>query len=231
MRNVGLLETWNEFRANQKKRSFEKMGDTLKNQITTKEQRWEAIEGLAGGGDFALAAPQLMKRFELVVEHGIVDKREKDRVVELLLENPDVARPLVHDAVRLQKRIAWPIKIAEKLFSPQEYLDLLLESLNTQDVLFEETLHERNIEILLALKEISDAKIVEKARLLVRSRDEQVRMAALECLESQARVVDAARQCFLELLAEPETDDNSRFLGLVKSIVARHQWGPSASPS
>ena len=91
---MGLLDTWRDFRANQRGRSFEKMGDLLKNQVTTKEQRWEAIEGLASGGDFALAAPQLMKRFELVVDHGIVDKREKDRVVEILIENSEVARPL-----------------------------------------------------------------------------------------------------------------------------------------
>ena len=69
---MGLLDTWRGYRATQKSKSFEKMGDVLKNQITTKEQRWEAIEGLASGGDFALAAPQLMKRFELVVDHGIV---------------------------------------------------------------------------------------------------------------------------------------------------------------
>lgn len=221
---MGLLETWREFRAGQRGRSFEKMGDVLKNQITTKEQRMEAIEGLASGGDFALAAPQLMKRFEMVVEHGIVDKREKDRVVELLIEHPEVSRSLVCDAVRQQKRIAWPIKIAEKLLPQDEYLELLLESLNTENVLFDETLHERNIEILLALKEISNVKVVPKARLLVRSRDEQVRMAALECLEAQGKEHGEARRCFLELLAEPETDDNSRFIGLVKAIVARHKW-------
>jgi len=28
----------------------------------------------------------------------------------------------------------------------------------------------------------------------------------------------------LSLLAEPLTDDNSRFIGLVKTIVTRHNW-------
>jgi len=221
---VGLLDTWRGYRTNQRAKSFEKMGDVLKNQVTTKEQRWEAIEGLADGGDIALAAPQLMKRFELVVEHGIIDKREKDRVMEILLENKDVARPLVCDAVRTQKRISWPIKIAEKMLLQDEYINLLLESLNTENVLFDETLHERNIEILLALKEISDVRVVERTQLLVRSRDEQVRIAALECLEAQAREHKEARDCLLSLLAEPLTDDNSRFIGLVKTIVARHKW-------
>lgn len=205
------------------------MGDLLKNQVTTKEQRWEAIEGLASGGDFSLAAPQLMKRFELVVDHGIVDKREKDRVMEILIEQAEISRPLVCDAVRKQKRISWPVKLAEKMLSTEDYLKLLLESLNTENVLFDETLHERNIEILLALKELSDVRIVERTRLLVKSRDEQVRMAALECLEAQAREHKEARDCLLALLAEPLTDDNSRFVGLVKTIVARNKW-ETASP-
>lgn len=221
---MGLLDAWRSYRSNQRTKSFEKMGDLLKNQVTTKEQRWEAIEGLANGGDIALAVPQLMKRFELVVDHGIVDKREKERVMEILLENREIARPMVCEAVLTQKRISWPVKIAEKLLSPEDYLKLLLNSLNTEQVLFDETLHERNIEILLALKEISDQRIIEKTRALVRSRDEQVRMAALECLEAQARDHQAARECFLSLLAEPLTDDNSRFMGLVKAIVARHKW-------
>ncbi len=221
---MGLLDAWRGYRVNQKSKSFEKMGDVLKNLVTTKEQRWEAIEGLAGGGDFPLAAPQLMKRFELVVEHGIIDKREKDRVMEILLENKEISRPLVCDAVRTQKRIAWPIKLAEKLLAPDEYLNLLLESLNAENVLFDETLHERNIEILLALKELSDVRIAERTQVFVRSRDEQVRMAALECLEAQAVAHKEARTYMLSLLAEPLTDDNSRFIGLVKAIVARHKW-------
>ena len=224
---MGLLDAWRGYRANQKTKSLEKLGDTLKNQVTTKEQRWEAIEALADAGDFALAAPQLMKRFELVVDHGIVDKREKDRVTEILLENKVIACPLVCEAVRTQKRISWPVKLAEKMLSPEEYLQLLIESLNTEHVLFDEVVHERNIEILLALKEISDARIVAKTNQLVRSRDEQVRMAALECLESQARDHGEARDCLLSLLAEPLTDDNSRFIGLVKAIVARNKWETS----
>ncbi|NBX18441.1 MAG: hypothetical protein EBR09_13875 [Proteobacteria bacterium] len=221
---MGLLDAWRGYRANQKSKSFEKMGDVLKNLVTTKEQRWEAIEALAGGGDFALAAPQLMKRFELVVEHGIIDKREKDRVMEILLENKEISMPLVCDAVRTQKRIAWPIKLAEKMLGADEYLNLMLESLNSENVLFDETLHERNIEILLALKELSDARIAERTQVFVRSRDEQVRIAALECLEAQAVTHKEARNYLLSLLAEPLTDDNSRFIGLVKTIVTRHNW-------
>jgi hypothetical protein len=224
---VGILEQWKDYRSKSRHRSYEKLGDTLKNLVTTKEQRLEAIEALADADDMSLAAPQLMKRFDLVVEHGIIDKREKERVFEVLVSHPDISRPLVCDAVKSSKRISWPIKLAEKLLSDEDYQSLLLSSLNTESVLFEETVHERNIEILLALKEKLTEKAVEPAKILVRSRDEQVRMAALECLEAQANQFELARQCLRELLAEPLTDDNSRFMGLVKAIVSKHNWGAS----
>lgn len=226
---VGILDQWKDYRAKSRHRSYEKMGDTLKNLVTTKEQRLEAIEALAGADDMGLAVPQLMKRFELVVEHGIIDKREKERVFEVLVEHAKISRPLVCDAVKSSKRISWHIKLAEKLLPDAEYQSLLLSSLNIESVLFDEAVHERNIEILLALKEKLTEKAVDPAKILVRSRDEQVRMAALECLEAQASEFESARQCLRELLAEPLTDDNSRFLGLVKAIVTKHNWG-AASP-
>jgi hypothetical protein len=222
---VGLLDQWKEYRSKSKQRSYEKMGDTLKKLVTTKEQRLEAIEALADAADPQLAIPQLMKRFELVVEHGIIDKREKERVFEILVSQPEASRPLVCAAVRTNKRISWPIKLAEKLLPEDEYLELLVASLNTETVLFDETVHERNIELLLALKDKPVERAVEPVRVLVKSRDEQVRMAALECLEAQAAEFEHARQCLRELLAEPLTDDNSRFIGLVKAIVSKHNWG------
>lgn len=225
---VGILEQWKEYRSKSRQRSYEKMGDTLKNLVTTKEQRLEAIEALADSDDMGLAVPQLMKRFELVVEHGIVDKREKERVFEVLIGHPDVSRPLVCEAVKSSKRISWPIKLAEKLLPEDEYQTLLLAGLNTEAVLFDETVHERNIEILLALKEQLTERAVDPAKVLVKSRDEQVRMAALECLEALASQFESARQCLRELLAEPLTDDNSRFIGLVKAIVSKHNWGASS---
>ena len=220
---MGLISKFKEFRSNRHKKSAERCGDTLKTVVTTKEQRLEAIEALSDGPG-AVVVPQLLKRFEIIVDHGIQDNREKEMVLELILKFQDDSKPFLRKALAEQKRIAWPIKIAERLFTPPEYLELLLQNLSAEFVGFDESVQERNIEILLALKELHDPRIAPKASALLKSRDEQVRIAALECLEAQASDDTEARGAISTLLQEPPTDENSRFLGLVKAIVARHQW-------
>lgn len=220
---MGLLDSFKSMRENRTKKSVEKYGDTLKNPVTTKEQRLEAIEALERA-EPTLAVPQLLKRFEIIIDHGIQDNREKEQVLELLVGFSDVSRPLVKQAVLSQKRVAWPIKTAERIFEKEEFVVLLLEAVKSEFVGFDESVQERNIELLLALKEIQDERIVTRIGPLVKSRDEHVRIAALECLEAQAEVSPEARRVIVSLVKEASQDDNARFLGLVKNIIGRHNW-------
>lgn len=224
---MGLFSKFKEIRETRAKKNYERYGETLQNKVTTKEQRLDAIESLEDG-PAELTIPQLLRRFEIVVDHGIQDTREKEMVLEIILKHKEDAKPFVAGAIKKMKRVSWPIRIAEKLYSENDYADLLIESLSTEFVGFDEAVQERNIEILLALKEIRDPRIAAKASLLVKSRDESVRIAALECIEMQATDNKEARGLLLDFLSEPLTDENSRFIGLVKSIVARHQWTPNA---
>ena len=85
---------------------------------------------------------------------------------------------------------------------------------------------ERNEEILLALKDVKEANdaIVDKVTEFLSSRDDNVRMAALECLEEQAINSTKAKMIILDLSKAPITDENSRFLGVVNSIIQNHKW-------
>jgi hypothetical protein len=130
----------------------------------------------------------------------------------------------VREAVLTAARVAWPVRLAEKLFSEDDYKALLLEGLVTQSALFDDTVLERNVELLLALREMPDDRVVEKAAVLVTSRDEGVRMAALECLEFQGASSVKAKETVLALLADPSTEGNSRLAGLVRNIVQKHKW-------
>jgi HEAT repeat protein len=220
---VGLFDKFKQYREDQHKKSAEKAGDLLKNKVTTKDQRLEAIESLAGM-PAEIAFPQLMKRYEMVIDHGILDTREKEMIEEILCGKKEVAQPIIRAALAKSARISWPIRIAEKLFERGEYVELLIQSLNMDPVLFDESVNERNVELLLALKEVDHPEAVERAAKLVHSRDEHVRMAALECLESRATSSPEAKNIFLGLLKEEASDTNSRFLGLVRSIAQRHAW-------
>ena len=220
---MSLISKFKEYRSDRQKKSAERYGDTLKTVVTTKEQRLEAIEALSDG-PAEIVVPQLLKRFEIIVDHGIQDNREKEMVLDIILNFKEESKPFLRKALAEQKRISWPLKIAERLFEKSEYLELLLKNLSTEFVGFDESVQERNIEILLALKELHDVRIAEKASHLLKSRDEHVRIAALECLEAQALEDSSARGVISSLLTESVTDENSRFLGLVKAIVTRHQW-------
>jgi hypothetical protein len=223
---MGIIQKFKDFRGQQQEKSAQKSGDLLKNKVTTKEQRMEAIESLASM-PAKVALPQLMKRFEMVVDHGIQDNREKEMVEEVFLKHTEDARVLVREAVLTAARVSWPIRLAEKLFQQGEFKALLLQGLNTDAELFNETMLERNVELLLALRDFPDEVVVEKASTLLKGRDEGVRMAALECLEFQARTSEKAKSVVLALLSEPSTDANSRLLGVVKGIVQRYGWTPA----
>lgn len=211
------------FKGNPQK-GFDKHGDTLKNQVTTKEMRLEAIEILADGPpEFAI--PQLLKRFELSVEHGLQDNKEKERVAEVILGWPEQAKPFVLEILKTKKRIAWPIRLVERLWpEPAEHVGLLLAELRPEEAGFNETQQERNIELLLALKDCSDPRIADSVIPFVSLRDESVRMAALECLEQQAGGSPRLRDFFVGLSRQEPTDENSRLIGLVRGIVERHRW-------
>lgn len=220
---MGIFGFVKNYRQGQQQRSFQKCGETLKNLVTTKDQRLEAIEFLIKQGSPAI--PYLLQRYEIVIgDHGIQDTKEKEMIMEALLKEKEAAKPYLLECLKTKRRISWPIKILEKAVSRDEFIVALLENLTTEYVFFDENVQERNIEILLALKEVPDVRVMEKAKLLVNSRDEEVRVAALECLEAQAEHSDDARTMILSVLEEPMTDQTTRLHGYVKSMAQRHGW-------
>ena len=220
---MGIWDKWKNYRDGQNVKSAQRMGDVLKNKVTTKEQRLEAIEGLQSI-DPVVSLPYLIKRYEISIDHGIQDNREKEMIEEFFLKHQEPAREVIKGVVEKAAKISWPLRIAEKLFAKEEYAQLLVSLLNTQHSLFDEESLERTVELLLALKEVDHAEVVPKATALLRNRDEQVRMAAVECLEAHAQKDENVKGVFLNVLQEPASDTNSRLVGLVKSIVDKHQW-------
>lgn len=206
-------------------KSYDKYGDVLKKIVTTKEQRLEAIEALE---DLAAehAVPQLLKRFEISVDSGLQDTKEKEQCMKLIVAHGDKAKSYIEAVLVKERKISWPIKIAEKIYSESEYINLLLDNLSPNIAEFDEATIERNEEILLALKDIKlfSDQIVLKVMEFLSSRDDNLRMAALECLEEQAGGNEKAKEIILNLAKNPMNDDNSRFLGVVHSIIQNHRW-------
>ncbi len=220
---MGIFDKFRSYREDKQRDTAERYGTKLKTVLTTKDDRLEAIESLRKMQP-EIAIPQLIKRFEMVVDHAIQDMREKELVCEILLEHKDVSKPHVREALTRARHIGWPIKLAERIFSQDEFLDLLIDNMKDNTVEFDEIGLDRNIEIMLALKDIQHEKIVPKALPFLKTRDDNLRMAAVECLEAQGETSAQARAAIIELAKEQSNDDNSRFMGLVKGIVQRHNW-------
>ncbi len=219
-----VLGLFRNMRESRRARSLEKCGNVLKNKVTTKEQRMEAMDSLFAEEDPDLAIPQIMKRFEIVIESGIQDKREKELCAEHILEFGEKAGSFIEKALQQSVRISWTLHMAEKHFDAEKYLQLLLGVLEEEMPAFDDAATERHGEVILALKELRDERIVEPVAAYLAERDETLRMAALECMEAQAAHSDSAKQVILKLLEADESDDNSRFLGIVRTMVAKNSW-------
>ena len=218
---MGIFDKF--FSSNSK--SYDKYGDVLKKIMTTKEQRLEAIESLQGI-PAEHSVPQLLKRFEIAVDSGLQDTKEKEQCLKIIVDFGEKSKPFISEVLSKQRKISWSIKIAEKIFPHDEYVNLLLNNLASNIEVFDESSLERNEEILLALKDVkgNSESIVEKVTEFLSSRDDNIRMAALECLEEHALHSSKAKEIILDLSKASITDENSRFLGVVNSIIQNHKW-------
>ncbi len=206
-----------------KKKSYTKYGDTLKRVLSTKEQRLEAIDVLEKL-EANLGVPELLKRFELVVESGLQDTKEKEICLKAIIAKKEAAQPAVKEYISHQRRLAWVLRIAEQIFAKEEYLNLLLEQLIFDVMDFDDDARERNLDLLHALKESQDPKITGKVSAFLKSRDDDTQLAALECLEIQAEKDKNARDIILGLAQNGSHDINSRFMGAIAHIIKKHQW-------
>jgi len=205
------------------KKDYNKYGDVLKNPRASKDQRQEALQVLAKI-DPSLAIPQLLKRFELVTDSGLVDTKEKEQCLKIILEHGDIAKPFLKEAIHTKPRLSWLLKAAEQLYPTSEYVSLLLENLRLETEGFDEEAQDRNVDLLLALRETTDDRVASQVVPFLHSRKEDVRMAALECLEEQGQHSSQAKDFILKILNEAKDESDARFLGTMKSIAIRHQW-------
>lgn len=206
-----------------REKTYTKYGDVLKKRVTTKEQRLEALEVLEKAPP-QQSVPEILKRFELVVESGLQDTKEKEQCLNAIIKHGPISKPFVIEYIQTKKRLAWVLRIAERILSKDEYLDLLLANLKTDGVEFDDDIIERNLDILHVLKDIQNPKITPQVVPFLDNRDDDTRLTALECLEFQGENDPNARQIILNLAQTPITDVNSRFMGAVNNIIQKHHW-------
>ncbi len=182
---MGLFTFFKQLKQKQKERAISKNTKLIQNPKAIREERVSAIEYFKNLGDPKIAVPTLLKRFEYSLDHGINDTREKESTMEGILSFGDKALPFVKEHLIQSTRIAWPIKIFQKLASEDRVASALESCLFLRDFDFDRDKIDKNYDILCYLR---DYTLPDKGRSLaplIEALDERVRFATVEVLLTQ----------------------------------------------
>lgn len=181
---MALFDFLKNFREGSKERKLLKAIKRVSDKNQNSENRNAAIDYLTQkGSDEAIAG--LIGRFNFNFDKTIVDKEEKERVSDILLEFGEKSVPQLKEYIQKSYSIAWPIKILAKLINHDELVDFLIGMLSTEELLFDEKELEKRIDLLGHIAEFKSDKITEKVITLLSNDDDRVVLKAIEIIEKQ----------------------------------------------
>jgi hypothetical protein len=164
--------------------------------------RWEAIQALAAART-AEAVEALLVRFTFYVEPSITDQDEKDAAFAGILSAGEAALGPVTAFLRKAESISWPLKILDQLTTAPVVTGKLLELLSEMDTEYERD-PQRKIQVLSALEERADPRILEAVLRFLEDTNETVRFTAVGALLAQAEV-GQAREPMVDCLCGEES--------------------------
>ena len=182
---MGIFTFFKQFRQRQKERTIAKNLKTIQNPKAIREERVAAIEYFKGLRDLSLAVPSLLKRFDYSLDHGIYDTREKESAMEGILGFGKDSVPYVIEHLRNSNRIAWPIKVLQKLADEPSVVNALEDCLHLTDFQFDRDKIDKNYDILCYLRDYPVPDKGEKLLGFLDALDERVRFATVEVLLAQ----------------------------------------------
>ncbi len=197
---------------------IERKTKTLLHRYAQSDARMEAAETLKEIGT-PQAIYSLARRFSATSENLGVDQEEKQYIRDVLLDFGDKAIEPAIRYIRNYDRVTWAIQVLEKLQLQEQLVSFLFEILHEGDPVY--IRGEKAVQILKALERLEDPTVVEGVIPCLRSADDTVRFAAVECLEKKAD--KQAREPFLEALVNPE-EDSARVLTRIAEALERSGW-------
>jgi HEAT repeat protein len=191
---------------------------TLLERYAQNEARMESVEKLR-----ALGTPQaiysLARRFSVITENLGVDQDEKRHVRDVLVGFGQEAVEPLQLYLRRHDQVTWAIDGLSTLRPDEEVAPFLFEILFQGD-----TVHirgEKATQIMKALESMQVEGVVEEVIHCLKSSDDTVRIAAVECLEVHAD--ERAREPLLEALVSDE-EDSVRVQTRITETLERLGW-------
>ena len=218
---MGLVKKWQEFRQGRREKSIASNLKYIQNPKAIREDRSAAIDYFCNVDDVAIAVPALLQRFEYSLEHGINDSREKEACLEGIIAHGAAVLPITIEHLKQTFRIAWPIKVLNKVGTEDQVIDALKACLNYDDVAFDQLKVDKNYDILCFLADYKIAGFADKLMHFMNYHDERVRYAAVEVLIAQDEPNIPA---MLEHYLNDVTPENTRIHQCVINGFVRNKW-------
>jgi hypothetical protein len=196
-----------------------KSGRRARDRDAQPEDREAALHILAEKGtDEALLA--LCGRFDLQLEHGLKDRKEKDIATDLLVAKGAQGSAAATRHARQSPNFASAVRVVELVEGADRSTALLLELLAAERV-EEEFKVEKKRNLLISLAERRHPDIVASAARFLADFDEGVRNAAVEALAAQEG--DGMRDALAAALAN-QREESTRIRGRVAEVFATRRW-------
>ena len=178
--------------------SLKKHSERATNKRAQAIDRWESIQALIQMGN-AESVEALLPRFGFYVDPSITDQDEKDAAFAGIVSAGECAIAPVSAYLRRADSIAWPLKMLDALCTKEDVIARLLEALAAMDTEYERD-PQRKIDIIVALEERHDSRVVGAVLRFLQDANETVRFSAVGTILAQQEAASAVHelvQCYL----------------------------------
>ncbi len=218
---MGLFGKLKNMRGQRQQKRMDKAVMQVGSSRTIKEERMDAITHLARMDETEVAVPALLSRFNFSLEHGIQDEREKAAAMEGILNHKEAALPIVTNHLKNSDKIAWPVKILQKITTEDKIVEALKEALIFEDTSFDMGHTDKNYDVLCYLRDYKLPGFHAKLGHFLNDPDERVRFAAIEVLVEQDEPQIAL---LLERFIADDSPDNIRIREKVIRCFLDRGW-------
>jgi hypothetical protein len=180
--------------------------------------RWEAIQALSKI-DSEEAVQALLVRFTFYVDPTITDQEEKEAVFHTIVSKGELAVAPVRRFIKRAESLSWPLKMLERLLTPEQVLETLLGLLAEMDTEYERD-PQRKLQILAELEARRGEGVVAAVLPFLDDVHESARFHAVGAVLAQDER-EQARTALVALLAKEES---MRIKARLLDGFAEHSW-------
>ncbi len=208
-----------DFNHSRKEKKIEKNIKIIKNAKAIRDDRLAALNFFKYLDDPQIATQALLQRFEYSLEHGINDSREKELALEGIVRHKEDVVPTVKEHLKQTNKIAWPIKILNKVSSEEVVAETLRGALNYGDVSFDQHIVDKNYDVLCYLADYQIEGLADQVKHFLNDPDERVRFATVEVLVRQND--DGIQNLLEDFLLDSSAENRRIRMTVIEAYIAK----------